>query len=86
MILLRRTCPSYEFLVVFGQVWVWDRKSAGRARVEMVCGTVRVRRVRGGRGKIFSNFCGCEAGLNFSGAGRKRTKYFNLCRTLSHTH
>jgi len=25
-----KTCPSYEFLVVFGQVWVWDRKSARR--------------------------------------------------------
>jgi len=28
-----KTCPSYEFfLVVFGQVWVWDWKSAGRGR------------------------------------------------------
>jgi len=27
-----KTCPSYEFLVVFGQVCVWDRKSAGRGR------------------------------------------------------
>jgi len=26
------TCPSYEFSVVFGQVWVWDRKSAGEDR------------------------------------------------------
>jgi len=33
-----KTCPSCEFLVVFGQVRVWDRKSAGRARVGMVCG------------------------------------------------
>jgi len=33
-----KTCPSYEFLEVFGQVGVWDRKSAGRARVGMVCG------------------------------------------------
>jgi len=33
-----KTCPSYEFLAVFGQVWVWDWKSAGRAQVGMVCG------------------------------------------------
>jgi len=33
-----KTCPSYEFLVVSGQVLVCDRKSAGRARVGMVCG------------------------------------------------
>jgi len=33
-----KTCSSYEFLVVFGQVWVLDRKSAVRARVGMVCG------------------------------------------------
>jgi len=31
-----KSCPSYDFLVVFGQVRVWDRKSAGRAG--MVCG------------------------------------------------
>jgi len=33
-----KTCHSYEFLVLFGQVRVWDRKSAGRGRVEMACG------------------------------------------------
>ena len=33
-----KTCPSYEFLVVFGQLRIWERKSAGRARVGMVCG------------------------------------------------
>jgi len=33
-----KICPSYEFFVVFGQVRVWDRKSAGRARVRVVCG------------------------------------------------
>jgi len=33
-----KTCPSYEFLAVFGQVRVWDWKSAVRARVGMVCG------------------------------------------------
>jgi len=24
-----KTCPSYEFVVVFGQVRVWNRKSTG---------------------------------------------------------
>jgi len=33
-----KTCPSCEFLVTFGHVRVWDRKSAGRARVGMTCG------------------------------------------------
>jgi len=33
-----KTGPSYTFLVVFGQVRVWDRKSEGRALVGMVCG------------------------------------------------
>jgi len=32
-----KTCPSFEFLVVFGQVLVWDRKIAWWARVGMVC-------------------------------------------------
>jgi len=36
--IVTETCPSCEFLVVFGQVRVWDRKSAGRAQVGMVCG------------------------------------------------
>jgi len=31
----KNTCPSYEFLVVFGQVWVWDRKSAGQGGREL---------------------------------------------------
>jgi len=52
-----KTCPSYEFLVVFGQVRVWDQKSAGRERV----GSARVRAkflklLRGG-----FKFCGCGA-------------------------
>jgi len=33
-----KTYPTYEFLVVFAQVRVWDRKSEGRGRVGMVCG------------------------------------------------
>jgi len=51
-----KTCPSYEFLVVLGQVRVWDWKSAGR-------GGLWWSAVRGG--------CGCRAGLNFAGADTK---------------
>jgi len=43
-----KTCPSYEFLVVFGQVCVWDRKSAGRGRC----------------GQNFLNSCGCGVGAD----------------------
>jgi len=50
-----KTCCSYEFLVVFGQVWVWDRKSAGRARAKFL----KLLRVRGG-----FKFCGCGAGAD----------------------
>jgi len=56
--------------VFFRQVQVWDRKSAGWDGV------------RDGSEQNFSNSCGCGAGLNFAGAGRKRTKNFNLRRTL----
>jgi len=38
-----KTCPSSEVLVAFGQMRVWDGRSAGQARVGMVCGRVRVR-------------------------------------------
>jgi len=38
ILLQQKLNPSYEFLEVFGQVRIWDRKSAGRARVGMVCG------------------------------------------------
>jgi len=34
----RKTCPNYEFPVVFGQVRVQDRKTSGRARVRAVYG------------------------------------------------
>jgi len=34
-----KTCRSYAFSVIFGQMRVWDRKSAGWARVGMFCGT-----------------------------------------------
>ena len=66
-----KTCPSYEFLVVFGQVRVWDRKSAGQ---------VRVRSVRGGCRPNFSNSCVCGGSSNF--AGRVRAQNFNPRRTL----
>jgi len=33
-----KTCHSQGFLVVFGQVQVWDWKSAGQAWFGMVCG------------------------------------------------
>ena len=73
-----KTCPSYEFLVVFGQVRVWDRKSAGRGGrgLGWSAGRVRVRsvRVRGGADKISQTpagagrggfkFCGCGAGAD----------------------
>ena len=50
-----KTRPSYEFLVVFGQVRVWDRKSVGRVLARSVW-------VRGGSGQDFSNTCGFGAG------------------------
>jgi len=52
-----KTCSSYEFLVVFGQVRVWDRKTAGRSGRGLGWSAGRVRakffellrvRVRGG--------------------------------------
>jgi len=54
-----KTCPMHEFLEVLGQVRVWNRKSAGRARVGMVCGG----RVWVRSGQDFSNSFGCGAGL-----------------------
>jgi len=35
LLLVRLVFSQYEFLVVFRQVRVWDRKSAGRARVRV---------------------------------------------------
>ena len=34
ILLQQKLNPSYEFLVVFGQVRIWDRKSAGRVRTQ----------------------------------------------------
>ena len=67
-----KTCPSYEFLVAFGQVRVWDRKSAGRARIGMVCGAgagwkwagagrVRAKFLKFLRVRGEFKFCGCGA-------------------------
>jgi len=47
-----KTCPSYEFLVIFGQLRVWDWKSA-----------VRFGSVPGGSDQGFSNSCRCGVGL-----------------------
>jgi len=68
-----KTCPSYEFLVVFGQVRVWDRKSPGGRGLGWSAGCVRVgsMQVRGESGQNFSNSCGCGAGLYFAGADTK---------------
>jgi len=52
-----KTCSSYEFLVVFVQVRVWDRKSAVRARVGMDCGAVAGYKCAGA-GKIFQTPAG----------------------------
>jgi len=46
-----KTCPSCEFLVVFGQVRVSDRNSAGRGRARFL-ELLRVR-VRAGADKKF---------------------------------
>jgi len=52
-----RRCSSYEFLVVFGQVQVWDRKSAGWDGLQGGCRC----------GQNFSNSCG--ACFNFAVVG-----------------
>jgi len=70
-----KTCPSYEFLVVFAQVRVWDRKSVGRGGHGLGWPVAR-----GGCRENFSNSCRYVAGLNF--AGQERTQNFNPCRTL----
>ena len=77
-------CPSYEFLVVFGQVRFETEKVRGGRRLGLSAGRLHVTSVRvlGGSGRNFSNSCGCRAGLKFAGAGRVRTKNFNLHRTL----
>jgi len=67
-------------------VRVWEENNAGWVCVGRACGAdwVLVRRlhVRDGRGKNFSNFFWCGAGLNFAGARREADKCFNRCRSL----
>jgi len=73
-----KTCPSCEFLVVFGQVRVWDRKSAGRARVGMVCGAGTGWKCAGAGREWTKNFNPRRtlvASPNFFG----RPKYLILC-------
>jgi len=65
-----KTCPSYEFSVVFGQLRVWDRKSAGRGGLE-------VRGCGAGAGKISQ----IPAGAGRGGRGQK----INPRRTLAST-
>jgi len=70
-----KTCPSYEFLVVFGQVRVWDQKSAGRVRVGMVCGA--------GADNVSQTSTGAgQGGFKFCWWGAGADKNFNLRRTL----
>ena len=47
-----KTCTSYEFLVVFEQLRVWDRESD--ARVGMVCGAGagRISQIPAGAGRV----------------------------------
>jgi len=72
-----KSCPCCTFVVVYGQLRVYDRKSAGRMRVGLFCGAGRVRvvsvGVRGLSGHDFWNSCGC---------GAVADKKFNPCRTL----
>jgi len=54
-----KTCPSYEFLVVFGQVRIWDWKCGVKRGLRWSAGQVRAKflklmQVRGG-----FKFCGC---------------------------
>jgi len=55
ILLQQKLAHNYEFLVVFGQVRVWDRKSAGRVRPKFL----KLLRVRG-RFKL----CRCGAGAD----------------------
>jgi len=65
----KKTCPSNDFLVVFGQVRMRDRKRAERTRVGPSL-----------RGGCWLDVCGCGAG--FCGRGVGADKNFNPPRTL----
>ena len=73
-----KTYPSCEFLVVFGQVRVWDRKSAGRERVGVVCGAGARKKCAGAgreRPKFFK-LLRVRGGFNFCGYGGGADKKF----------
>jgi len=62
---LMRLFPcELQFLVVFRQVGIRDKKVWGRRGLEGPIGRVRVKIVRGKSGQGFSNSCGC--GQNIS--------------------
>jgi len=54
LLLVGLVFSHYEFLVVFRQVWVWDRKKGGRAWVGETCGEgwVQVRSVGWEQGRF----------------------------------
>jgi len=45
-------------------VQFWERKSAGRVS--------KISQIPAGVGRVFSNSCGCGAGLKFAGVGQNR--------------
>ena len=70
--LCKKTCPSYEFLVVLRQVQVWDWKSVGRGRCELGCPA--------GRDRCRLEVCRCGVGarkifLIYAGVGRGEFKF-----------
>jgi len=75
-----KTCPSYEFLVVFRQVRVWDQKSVERGGHWLGWSAGRVRAKFLKLLRVQS-----RVGSNFVGMGRVQTQNFNPCRTLIYT-
>jgi len=61
-----KTCPSYEFLVVFEKVRVWDRKSSawGGRGLGWSAGRVRAKFLKLLRVQDRFKFCGCGAGVD----------------------
>jgi len=55
-----KTCRSYEFLVVFGQLLVLERKSALRCRA----GAGKISQIPAGARRSGFKFCGCGAGAD----------------------
>jgi len=69
---IAKSCPSYEFFVVFGQVRVWERKSAGWGGRGLGWSVGRVRRVRATFLKLLR--MRGRVGLNLRVQGRSRHK------------